>query len=151
MGTAKSGGPSHELNDAYHYLHGVLAREYGRFSLRSSQDQSDYQAVVDYFITAETERALDIIELSFRLIIVNARRQDFQIFRQRFDVQVDPMQAIEELNERFLEHGVGYTFVSGTGSLGQLIRKDREVLQKELVLPALHLIRELGFGGANGE
>jgi hypothetical protein len=69
-----------------------------------------------------------------------------QFYRSRAQPSVTPAQAIEELNSRFLEHGVGYSFVSG-----QLVEKSNEILHVEVVLPALHLLHGKKYAGANDE
>lgn len=50
--------------------------------------------------------------------------------------------AINELNYRFREHGVGYRFENG-----MLIRIDSELLHTEVTVPALRLLNEAGFEG----
>ena len=58
-----------------------------------------------------------------------------------------PDQAIEDLNARFLEHGIGYQFVSGAG----IVRKDSEFLHKEVLLPTLSLLSDKLYQGAQDE
>lgn len=95
---------------------------------------------------ATTEQALDIIDLSFRLIVIlnkNPRWKD------AYNIVIESEAAIEELNRRFLEHGLGHSCLSGDEA--QLIRKDNEHLHQDAVLPALQLLHEEGFNGANDE
>ncbi len=100
-------------------------------------------------MTASTEQALDIIQFSFQLI--NAYKASVSYnSRRSFSVKVSATGAIEELNERFLEHGIGYAFVAAEQP-GKLIRKDKEFLHKEVVVPALNLLHEHVFKGANDE
>jgi len=54
--------------------------------------------------------------------------------------------AIEELNNRFKEHGVGYQFTNG-----QIIRIDSEFIHTEIVKPALNLLGQQHYAGAQQE
>lgn len=54
--------------------------------------------------------------------------------------------AIEELNQRFKEHGVGYQFTNG-----QIIRIDSEFTHTEIVKPALRLLGQKQYAGAQQE
>ena len=72
------------------------------------------------------EKVLDAVELSFQVI----GRDD----------------AIEELNQRFKEHGFGYQFTNG-----QIIRIDSEFTHTEIVKPALRLLGKKQYAGAQQE
>ena len=54
--------------------------------------------------------------------------------------------AVEELNERFKEHGVGYQFTNG-----QIVRIDSEFIHAEIVKPALNTLSQQHFAGAQQE
>jgi hypothetical protein len=54
--------------------------------------------------------------------------------------------AIEELNARFREHGVGFQFTEG-----EIIRIDSELIHAEVVKPALALLHAKHFAGAQAE
>jgi hypothetical protein len=54
--------------------------------------------------------------------------------------------AIGELNIRFREHGIGYEYASG-----QINRIDSKLIHAEVVKPALALLRQPKFKGANDE
>lgn len=55
-------------------------------------------------------------------------------------------EAIEELNQRFQEHRIGYQFQSG-----QLIKQTDQYLHEEVMLPALTLLIDPQFRGAQEE
>ena len=79
-------------------------------------------AVVNFFLTTEeTEKAIDVIELLFQSIDPNV---------YGYNVKISPDEAIDELNHRFREHGVGYQYESG-----QIIRVDSEFIHSEVVKP----------------
>lgn len=89
---------------------------------------------------AQTDRALDAIELSFRLMpSLQQRLRDVGLVR----ISIDAQEAIEKLNARFKEHAIGYRLEQG-----RIIRIDSEFLQTEAVEPALHLMRDGAFEGA---
>jgi hypothetical protein len=117
----------------------------GLFSLGDTYQSYDREVLVKFFAEqASTEQALDIIDLSFRFILfMHKKRSDWAGL---FKVTATAGEAISDLNERFLQHGVGYAFVHDG-----LIRKDNEHLHQESILPALRVLHEQGFEGANEE
>jgi hypothetical protein len=60
--------------------------------------------------------------------------------------RINPDDALEELNARFLEHGIGYQYESGG-----IIRKDSELLHAEVVKPTLLFLNKKEYSGANEE
>lgn len=54
--------------------------------------------------------------------------------------------AIAELNYRFKQHNLGYEFVNG-----EVIRIDNKMIHQEVIKPALKLLYEEGFDGAEEE
>jgi hypothetical protein len=133
-------------NPAYEFLRKKIAEELGTFSIGNPYENGQ-AAVFNFFAKdASDEEALDIIEIAFRCALYFTRDTNtLSLFR----VQEPVSQSIASLNKRFLEHGVGYAFVAdGTN---QLIRLDNEHIHKEMVLPALQLLHEQGFEGANDE
>lgn len=128
-------------NPAYTELCRDLANEFGMSALGRELDCRD--RLTSFFSTATTDQALDVIDLSFR------RMSSFQSDHAAaafFEVVTPFKRAIDDLNTRFLEHGLGYAFVDG-----RLVKKDNEHLHREIVLPALILLHEEGFEGANEE
>jgi len=64
----------------------------------------------------------------------------------RFEIPLD--RAIAELNHRFRENGIGYTF---DPTASKLIRIDSTFLHEEAVRPALQLLTDKKFKTANDE
>lgn len=129
----------------YEFIHDVLCREFGVFHLNRNVD-TNFSAVYDYFLTTkELDQVLDIIELSYKVINEQVRErlalhQRSQGFRQ------DPDSAIEELNGRFREAGVGYQFEAG-----ELMRIDSRFMHAETIRPVLGLLADLPhYASANG-
>ena len=117
-----------EARDAYDSIVNTLRHEYGVFSLHS-KNQGTITELINFFLNEEdVEKALDAVELSFQ--VINRRSDD----------------AIEELNERFKEHGVGYQFTNG-----QIVRIDSEFIHAEVVKPALNLLGQQHYAGAQQE
>jgi hypothetical protein len=129
---------------AYEFIKQTLCREYGLFEL-IERPKSDDHSVFNFFLQEESiERALDVVELGFKLI--NTFIRDNSSYQYHTDRKLDPDAAVEELNERFKEHGVGYQFESN-----ELIRVDSKFLHSEAVKPALTVLRGSAFKGANEE
>ncbi|WP_444911072.1 STM4504/CBY_0614 family protein [Microbulbifer sp. PAAF003] len=133
-------------SDIYRRIHETLCREYGVFYLRQNAD-TNFSAVFDYFLNEEDhEKCLDIIELTFRIIDRYVRAHEWE-FRDAIGVSQTPGQAIDELNARFKEAGIGYQFESG-----ELIRVDSQYVHSEVVRPVLYLLgKSEKYAGVNDE
>jgi len=93
-------------NELWELTHSTLCRELGVFSLGDMGARPDSQCV-QFLLGSETDGALDIIEFSFKVIDRFARRfQPYQM--QEAKITQTAEDAIEELNQRFREHGIGY-------------------------------------------
>lgn len=135
---------SHNAENAYEFVKATLCREYGLFEL-VTRSRSDDDSVFNFFLNEEsTERALDVVELCFK--VINVVIGEDQSYRYHTNRKIEPEDALSELNERFKEHGVGYQFESN-----ELIRIDSEFLHSEAVKPTLTVLRGEGFKGANEE
>ena len=131
---------------AFDFIHKALCKEYGVFSLKK-HCRDDKEAVLDYFLNCDDyEHCLDVVEISFRTIENYVAKYQYQ-FKQDTSATQTALDAIEELNVRFKEHGVGYEFSSG-----ELIRIDSQILHSEAVKPTLTLLRgnEI-YAGSNDE
>lgn len=144
IGTYGRGQYDEPANNIWAGIHDILAREFGVFSLVDSGGNA--QARCERFLQeASIDGALDVIEMSFRFIDKFVRERDaYENEQAGADQAADD--AIEELNHRFREHSVGYQYTGG-----QLIRMDSEYLHAEAVVPALALLRNLSFSGAEQE
>jgi hypothetical protein len=137
---------NHITNQTYADIHNILCREYGVFTLKE-HERSPFAAIYDYFLnTNDYEQCIDIIELSFKIIDTYVRDREYN-FRSAYGVTQTADDAIDELNERFKESGIGYQFQSG-----ELIRIDSQIIHSEVVKPVLHLLgSEKSYKGANSE
>lgn len=133
---------SYGTRNACETIHQALCREYGIFSLVEFYD-SDFEAIVKFLLQeADTEQAIDVIELSFRFI----DRLLLESTSEFSDRKISPDDAIAELNYRFNEHGVGYQYESG-----KIIRADSQLIHAEVVRPALIALSDHMYRGANAE
>lgn len=130
--------------EIYGTIYQALCREYGVFSLTERPLSNYLEGLADFLLsTTEYEKALDVIELSFRSIDRVCRDS---AYHYQYGSRTLPDDAIEELNHRFYEHGVGYQYESG-----QLIRVDSHILHSEVIKPALFFLQGPEFKGANDE
>jgi hypothetical protein len=136
-----------EVRHGYELIVDTLCREYGLFKLPGSKDYGnrDYiNELTSFFLqTKDVEKALDAIELSFR-VIDHATRNYAYLHRNKAPEIAD--NAISELNSRFKEHGIGFQFVNG-----EIIRMDSELIHSEAVKPALRLLNSKSYIGAQEE
>lgn len=125
-------------------IHDTLAREMGRFNLGMPGDLASAQCE-QFVLNADTDGVLDIVELTFRYIDVVIRDRDaYDVNESGITQSADD--AIEELNHRFREHGVGYQFEGG-----EIMRVDSQYVHAEAVKPAISLLNAAGFEGASEE
>lgn len=121
----------------------ILRKERGVFNL-IDRDEEPWNELTYYFMGEKTvDYVLDVVEVVFRSIDKFTRQYQY-MGRQNFDAIADG--AIEELNERFKEHSVGYYFADG-----QIVRMDTAYAHEELTKPALAILRRKGFSNAQAE
>lgn len=132
-----------KLEPAAKEIHDALAREYGVFALAESLKYEGHaRALFDFTLkTEQVEQILDVVELS--LIYATSAQANYG-YHDRPLLRVD--EAIAELNARFRENAVGYQFESGL-----IVRVDSQIIHKEVVKPALHLLGHPDLSGANQE
>ena len=148
LGTQNEASICEGPKKAYPDIVNTLCKEYGQYFLAAPQDPF---AIRDYFLEMVTffereqnvERALDVIELSFQAIDIETRQPRY-LSRQNANKIADD--AIATLNGCFREHGIGYRY-----SDGHIIRIDSEFLHSEAVIPALRLLNQTHYAGAQEE
>ena len=127
----------------HEYIHKTLCREYGVFSLSKESRVSDWYAVANYLLQTENvEHIIDIVELCLRTVDNFIRKSNWKYF----GCSASPDSTIEEVNFRFREHGIGFEYVSG-----ELIRIDSQLVHDDVVKPALKLLADPKYSGANDE
>ncbi len=93
----------------------------------------------DFFQECDTEHVLDAIEVVMHLI-------EEADSNRLLDEECNARTVANEINTRFLQHGVGYQYESG-----HIIVQNNLLLHTEAVKPALHLLLDPAFQGANEE
>ena len=127
-------------NKWFKSIHNILAREFGVFRLYDRAN-NPWDEVTQFFLTTtNVDDALSVIELSFSAAGPAQQQEPFISFK------LTPSKAVEELNTRFMEHGIGYQFESN-----QIVRIDSKFLHQEVVKPALQLLQAKHYAGANEE
>nr|WP_154928272.1 hypothetical protein [Pantoea agglomerans] len=136
-------GQGSNTGNIYAAINSTLCREYGVFTLKE-RARSNFEAVYDFFLgTREYEKCLDIIELTFKHIIYTVAQEPWS-----FGLDDDePLQAIDELNVRFRESGIGYQLEAD-----ELVRVDSQFLHSEAVKPTLQILGvNPNYEGVNDE
>jgi len=139
------------VNKLWKEIHDLLAREIGLFELAAKSDPFE---CCKFFLLNEnthTDNLLDLIELTFNGIenknLSSLSYTSYSSLGGVKDYLWQPAKdAIDELNHRFREHGIGYQYENG-----QIIRVDSHFIHTEAVIPALTLISDEGFLGAEQE
>lgn len=134
-------------------VHDVLTRERGTFSLATVRPANpwrnqnvNYSAECwQFFLETDTAGALDMLDLAFRMIDKDVRKWSYAD-RQLSGAFQSADEAIAELNRRFREHCIGYQFADG-----EIVRVDSEYVHSEMVEPALTLLHDARFRGAEDE
>lgn len=105
-GDAESTFVFERQKELWKIVHDGLARELGVFDLWSptspDNERNNYGQCTSFLVGAETENALSIIELSFRLIDRVIREGGSEeTLKKRHGIDELPDEAIDELNHRF--------------------------------------------------
>ncbi|KGK02184.1 STM4504/CBY_0614 family protein [Pseudoalteromonas sp. ND6B] len=123
----------------YGHIHKILCREMGVFELPhndyNSKGKPSLEIIRFFSGSSKLDENLDVIELLFKVINVPT-----------FFSKNDAEKAINELNIRFKENAVGYQFLNN-----EIIRIDSEIIHSEAVVPALRLLHQKKYVGAETE
>ena len=148
--------------DAFNSIEMTLREAYGVLSLDADDDPDEdsydlYRVVRKFLLETEaTDKVIDVIEVSFRYIDIVIRDkfyvpnddeldEIFGIRRRNISYNgISPDAAIDQLNQRFREHGVGYQYESGQNESGQnesgqIVKVDSPDSRSEVVKPVEEL------------
>jgi len=142
--TGYSSVPASPACELWERIHDIIAKEKGLWGLGKPHTDPSRRCE-EYLMTTDTNGALDIIELSFK-VIDRIVREFSEVERERASIRQSADDATNELNGRFLEHGVGYQYMNG-----KIVRIDSQFIHAETVKPALALLNEAGFSGPSDE
>lgn len=135
-----------QTSTAYKFIVETLCREYGLFVLPTGNELNrDYLAELVNFLLQEKdiEKVIDVIELSFKVIVISTTAYNYLLRTNSKEIANN---AVEELNQRFKEHGVGYQFIEN-----EIIRIDSQLIHNEVVKPALKLFSDKNYQGVQEE
>ncbi len=134
--------PNTSLN-AFNEIHDMLAREYGVFSLGKQRNEDGWDAVTGFILSSDDhEKIIDAVELCLKFIDLVVRENAY-----RYEgASQSPDEAIDELNQRFQEHGIGFQYEAG-----QVVRIDSRLMHAEVVKPALSFLSDKSLKGPNEE
>lgn len=132
--------------EVFRQLHQAVAHEHGRAELAKTYSHKEAD-VVEACLKTEKDVLvwLDLVELTFRYIEralskISASDRDIR------DISIPSDKAISELNVRFQRAAFGYRYEDGG-----IIRIDNEYVHSEITKPALLLLHDKRFAGANDE
>lgn len=127
------------------YIAKAVAREHGILELPGRRGRYGHRDAftdcLNYVLQAEAVLALDLIEVSFRIL---ERFLGNNLYHR--DTRGDPAAAVEELNQRFRENGSGYQYENG-----EIVRVDSQLVHADVVRPTITLLQAKGFEGPNAE
>jgi len=133
--------------DLYRLIRDTVAHEHGRqrLSLKEFDERPKSQVLACIRSEQDVLVWLDLVEIAFRCIVLNLGRLGDHD-RQMNDITIAPHDAVVELNERFRRAGFGYRY-----ERGQIFRIDTEFMHHEATVPALRLLSDPRFSGADQE
>lgn len=133
----------------WNHLYYVFAREkgiknLGMYDIEKSGNygKSNFE---EYIAKSDNIDFLDMLDFVFNKIDVGIRKIPPKFHTQK-DIGDIVDKTVEELNYRFKQHNLGYEFVNG-----EVIRIDNKLLHQEVIKPALRLLYEENFDGAEEE
>ena len=130
----------------FQVLHQRVAEEYGLLAL-PERGHDPHEKVRNFVLSDSTpvEKVFDVIEVALPLVLVPNELGRFYD-PPRYELQQRLSAVVEELNTRFKEHAVGYEIHEG-----RVVRVDSAFLHQETVKPALSVLQEPHFAGAEQE
>jgi hypothetical protein len=131
--------------EIYEFISESVSHEHGVHRL--SPHSSNHKADVLGCIQSETQLPvwLDCVEFSF-LCIERIRGKLDDHGRKMAKISIPAEEAVAELNERFRRAGFGYRYEDG-----KIYRIDNELTHQEITRPALRLLADPRFKGADEE
>lgn len=124
-----------------------FCREKGLKGMRYDKPLKGYgkSSIEGYFRDSDDVDFLDAIDYFFYIIDKKLRTLKPE-YKYDYDADAAVNDAIVELNYRFKQHNLGYEFISS-----QIIPIDSTLMHETAVKPALKLLFEEGFEGAEDE
>ena len=131
-------------NEAAGFIRETLCDAKGRDNLGG--DRQDPLADLLYYIEhGDAEGFLDAIDVG-ATVLDHYIRQNQTEQRDRWGATLDASDAIDEINFRFRDAGVGFQIAAG-----KIVRVDSQYAHAEMIKPALSLLNVKGFEGPQSE
>lgn len=126
----------------YEQINAFVAEEHGRVTLGTGYD-SDARNAIYHCLQNENDLDIvfDLLEISLR--VMEGLSYDYRTME---GVQISQQEAIEQVNDRLRENGIGFYFENG-----KFVKIDDEHTHSEAIKPALELLRKSMYVGANAE
>lgn len=138
-----SGSHQEHCGEAFKAIVDILRKEYGVFEL-TSRGRNTQDELVQFFLQeSDTEKLLDVVELVGVALNVFVSKFDYKYSSNAED---EVQASINEINARFKEQGLGFEFIDR-----EIVRIDSKYLHAEAVKPALEILRDKAYAGADQE
>ncbi len=129
---------------AWDALDEIMTKEIETFS-SGRRTKNPLGHCLDYLReSGDVTGVISFVELCCRMIDNFQGDTDHQL--EWLGITQSPADALEEINERFRQHEVGYQYESG-----EIVRVDSQFVHAEVVKPALALLSAPEFADANAE
>lgn len=133
----------HGTQEVWKSLHDSFSRELGVKCLYDFRYTEKSQ--IDWFVgNSPDQDFLDFLDYAFSFICRSKTITLEYFTNEKKNKIIDS--SIYELNYRLKQHNLGYEFING-----EIIRKDNEYMHQTVVKPALKLLVDTGFSGAEQE
>lgn len=132
-------------SDAWEAIAMTLRREFGVDRLTDATRENPMHDVIQFIGEGGTDHVLSTIELCCRVInnlMVPMHPSD----RHNVGADQEPKDALAEINTRFRQASIGYEFVDG-----DIVRIDSRLTHEAVIKPALSLLQDARFAGAEQE
>lgn len=133
-----------EVNAGYivNWIYNSFAQEKGLKQLQGNYGYGTWNALEHYVDTCSNPDFLDLMDYIFGTLMSDPIIQrSLMLYSDRFSAA-----AIEELNYRLRQNGLGYEFLNGV-----IIKKSNTVTHEKIIKPALKLLTDEKFRGAEDE
>lgn len=134
-------------DSAIKQLYHIICKEVGRKKLYTHPLGANvtHKKQIELYFEEQYEagKILDLVSMIFFMIKVAS---DASIDGLKYTPTYSYDEAVEDLNERFRENGLGYEYVNG-----EIVRIDNIALHTEVVRHALNLLTDPTFENANEE
>jgi hypothetical protein len=145
IGTSKHGYSNKYTEEIYKSVNDIVMREYGTFFIGNNSGL--YEERIRKVILDEYDLNLffDVVELCMRIIDVHIRENEYG-HQVNAGTSLTCDNAVREFNFRFREVEIGYQYTEG-----KIIRVDSQHMHIEVIKPALMLLNDPIYAGANDE